>query len=136
MSAGVRAGAGAIARFHPFATSVAGPVGRETLELAQVFVANLPLYEFGLHVAPDADPTDSTLDVVGFAADSRLAVLRMLVDLHRGKHLRHKGVHRWRAPAVSLLTDGASPIVADSTDLGTGPVRLRALPGVLQLVRP
>lgn len=136
LAAGLRAGAGALAHFHPFATAVSAPGRCESLELAQVFVANLPLYEFGLHVAPEADPTDSTLDVVGFAGHSRLAVLRMLVDLHRGKHLRHEGVHLWRAPAVSLLTDGFSPIVADSMDLGTGPVRLRALPAALHLVRP
>jgi len=136
LSAGLRAGAGALAGFHPFAVRVAGPSGEEILELAQLFVANLPLYEFGLHVAPAADPTDATLDVVGISGRSRRAVLEMLYDLHRGKDLRHLGVHLWRSPNVSIQTDGCSPIVADSTDLGSGPVELRTLPAALRLVRP
>ena len=136
LSAGLRAGAGALARFHPLAARVLGPGGEESLSLAQLFVANLPLYEFGLHVAPEADPTDATLDVIGFAGPSRRAVLRMLFDLHRGRHLRHSGVHLWRAPEVRIVTDGCSPIVADSTDLGCGPVTLSALPAALRLVRP
>lgn len=134
--AGVRAGAGALADFHPLAVRVTGPERDETLELAQLFVANLPLYEFGFHVAPMADPTDATLDVVGIAGHSRASILRMLFDMQHRRQLPHHGVHLWRAPAVELATNGTSPIVGDSTDLGHGPVRLRALAGALRLVRP
>jgi diacylglycerol kinase (ATP) len=134
--AGARAGAAALAGFHPFAARVGGPDGSETLHIAQLFVANLPLYEFGLRVAPHADPTDATLDLVAIDAASRLDVVRMIVELRRGTHLNHPNVRAWRAPSATIDSGGASPIIADSTDLGPGPVRLRAVPAALRLVRP
>lgn len=136
VSAAVRAGAAALAHFHPLTARVTSSVGAEALQLSQLFVANLPLYEFGLRVAPQADPNDATLDLVGIEAPSRRAVLRMLVDLRRGTHLNHPNVHVWRADRAVVATNGCSPIVADSTDLGPGPVELRALPRALRLVRP
>jgi diacylglycerol kinase family enzyme len=137
IAAGVRAGAAALARFHPFAAHVRGPgVAEEDLRLAQVFVANLPLYEFGLLVAPHADPADAMLDVIGIHAASRRAVLRMVAELRRGTHLDHADVHLWRTPSLRLATHGLSPIVADSVDMGSGPAELRAVPAALRLVRP
>ncbi|HEX5983812.1 MAG TPA: diacylglycerol kinase family protein, partial [Solirubrobacterales bacterium] len=79
--AALRAGAAALEHFHPLAARVQHHDGREALHLSQLFVANLPLYEFGLRVAPFADPTDARLDVIGIEAPSRRAVLRMLLDL-------------------------------------------------------
>lgn len=136
LRAGVRAGAAALRRFHPLGAHVTGATGTESLPLAQLFVANLPLYEFGLRVAPQADPQDAMLDVVGIEAPTRRAVLRMLVDLRRGTHPARGNVHRWRAETVRIVTNGASPVVADSADLGFGPVELRAVPGALRMVRP
>ena len=134
--AALRAGAGALAGFHPLGVRVTAGRVREELRLAQLFVANLPLYAFGLHVAPQADPEDATLDLVGIERSSRATVLAMLAELHRGTLLRHPGVHVWRARTATIATHGASPIVADSTDLGAGPVLLQALPAALPLVRP
>ena len=134
--AGVRAGASALARFHPLAARVTSPQGGETLQLSQLFVANLPLYEFGLRVAPHANPVDATLDIVAIDAPTRRAVLGMLLDLRRGTHLGRPNVRTWRTPAATIDTRGCSPIVADSTDLGPGPVLLRAAPAALRLVRP
>lgn len=136
VSAAVRAGAAALAHFHPLTAQVTSSAGAEALHLSQLFVANLALYEFGLRVAPQADPTDATLDLVGIEAPSRRAVLRMLVDLRRGTHLYHPNVHLWRTDRAVVTTNGCSPIVADSTDLGHGPVELSALPHALRLVRP
>jgi diacylglycerol kinase (ATP) len=134
--AGARAGVAALARFHPLAARVTGGPHVETLILSQLFVANLPLYEFGLRVAPHADPTDATLDFIGIEAPDRRAVVRMLLDLRRGTHLERASVHLWRAAGGTIATHGCSPIVADSEDLGCGPVGLRAAPGALRLVRP
>ena len=108
----------------------------EDLRLAQLFVANLPLYAFGLWVAPHADPEDATLDFVGIERTSRAAILPMLVELHRGTLLNHAGVHLWRARSATIATHDTSPIVADTIDLGSGPVHLRVLPAALGLVRP
>jgi diacylglycerol kinase family enzyme len=134
--AAVRAGAEALATFHPLGVRVTAGRVREELRLAQLFVANLPLYAFGLHVAPQADPEDATLDLVGIERSSRATVLAMLLELRRGTLLRHPGVHVWRARTATISTHGTSPIVADSTDLGCGPVRLEVLRAALPLVRP
>lgn len=134
--AGLRAGAAALRDFHPLGAHVTWSAGEETLRLSQLFVANLPFYEFGLRVAPHADPTDATLDLIGIDAPTRLAVLRMIAELRRGRHIPYHGVHAWRAASATITTRGCSPIVADSEDLGTGPVTLRALPAALRLVRP
>jgi diacylglycerol kinase family enzyme len=134
--AALRAGAGALAAFHPLGVRVTSANGREELALAQLFVANLPLYAFGLEVAPHADPEDATFDLVGIEGRGRFDVLQMLAELHRGTLLRDPGVHVWKAAAATVATGGASPIMADSTNLGAGPVRVRALPAALRLVRP
>lgn len=134
--AALRAGAGALSTFHPLGAHVTSVAGDESLTLSQLFVANLPFYEFGLRVAPQADPADATLDLIGIEAPTRLAVVRMIAQLRRGRHLPDRGVHAWRAPAATITTDGCSPIVADSDDLGFGPVALRAAPAALRLVRP
>lgn len=133
--AGLRAGGGALRAFRPFGARVRTASGTETLTLAQLFVANLPLYEFGLHVAPGADPVDGVLDCVGLEAPTRLAVLRMVLALRRGS-TPLRDVHVWRTPAVRISTGGCSPVVADSENLGAGPVTLTAAPGALALVRP
>ena len=135
--AALRAGGGALRAFRPLGAHVTTPGGGdETLRLSQLFVANLPFYEFGLRVAPQADPTDATLDLIGIDAPTRLAVLRMIGELRRGRHLPYHGVHAWRARTATIRTGGLSPVVADSENLGTGPVELRAVAGALRLVRP
>ena len=135
--AALRAGGGALRAFRPLGAHVTTPGGGdETLSLSQLFVANLPFYEFGLRVAPQADPTDATLDLIGIDAPTRLAVLRMIGELRRGRHLPYHGMHAWRARTETISTDGLSPIVADSENLGTGPVQLRTVPAALRLVRP
>lgn len=135
--AALRAGGGALRAFRPLGAHVTTPGGGdETLRLSQLFVANLPFYEFGLRVAPQADPTDATLDLIGIDAPTRLAVLRMIGELRRGRHLPYHGVHAWRARTATITTSGLSPVVADSDNLGTGPVELRAVAGALRLVRP
>jgi diacylglycerol kinase (ATP) len=136
VGAAAAAGLRALARFHPLGVRVATGDHAEELHLSQLFVANLPLYEFGLRVAPHADPSDHLLDFVGLAATSRREVVRMIARLHAGRHIGRPGVHLWRGPRAHISTHGSSPIVADSTDLGFGPVVLRAAPAALRLVRP
>jgi diacylglycerol kinase family enzyme len=135
--AGALAGGQALSRFRPLAVHVGGAVGRgEELALSQLFVANLPLFEFGLHVAPHADPRDGMLDFVGFEGRTRRDVLAMMHHLHAGDHLGREGVHIWRAESGRIRPHGLSPVIADSTNLGSGPVDLEVVRGALRLVRP
>ena len=130
------AGAAALTVFHPLGLRVRGPAEEEELSVAQLFVANLQLYAFGLRVAPGADPEDGLLDFVAVEAAGRLDVLSMILRLRSAHGAGGDGVHRWQAPRGRLVTGGLSPVIADSYDLGAGPVEVRALPSALPLVRP
>lgn len=130
------AGAAALAAFRPLHVHVVDGGRADDLELAQLFVANLPLYAFGLHVAPRADPEDGLLDLVAIESCGRPDVLRMIVRLRRGTEFGRPEVHSWRAGRIRLDPHGASPVIADSLDLGAGPVDLSVRRGALALVRP
>lgn len=136
VAAGLAAGVGALRRFHPLAVRVVRAGATERLELGQLFVANLALYEFGLRVAPFADPTDEMLDLIGIEVANRFAIPGMILRLLQARHVGRRGVHVWRARSARIETHELSPVVADSTDLGAGPVELAVLPRELPIVRP
>ena len=136
LDSALAAGVAALARFHPLRVRVTRRGSAEELTLAQLFVANLPLYAFGLQVAPDADPTDRLLDVLAIEGHGRHDVLPMILRLLRATELERAEAHHWRAEHVRVDTHGALPVVADSRDLGPGPVDLGVLPRELPLVRP
>ena len=132
----VAAGAVALAGFQPLHARVTSGTRTEDLELSQLFAANLPLYAFGLHVAPCADPEDGLVDLVAIESGGRPDVLRMIVRLRRGTEFGRPEVHTWRADRIRIDTHHASPVIADSLDLGRGPVDLSVRRGALALVRP
>lgn len=134
--AAVRAGVAAVGAFHPLEVRVSLPDGPELLHVAQLFVANLSLYLSGWPVAPDADPRDGLLDIVAIDGRGRTSIPGMLMRLRRGTHLGHHGVTVRRVASLRLSTGGRSPVIADSDDLGLGPVDVRVLPGALRLVAP
>lgn len=134
--AAVRAGLSALRQFDPLCVEVETDAPPERLLVSQLFVANLPLYSFGLRVAPLADPGDGLLDLTAIEAKSRLALLPTLARLRRRPETSCPGYRCWRARRVRIGTRGASPIIADSENLGTGPVELEVEPAALKLVVP
>jgi diacylglycerol kinase family enzyme len=136
LASGLAAGVQALSQFHPFSVRVVRGARADELALGQMFVANLPLYGFGLHVAPDADPTDKLLDVIAIDCHGRRDVPPMIVRLLRATELARPEAHHWRAERVRIDTHGALPVIADSFELGPGPVEVSVLPRELPLVRP
>ena len=142
--AALAAGLAALAGFHPLDVRVRcnGCPGtdwnapRETLHVAQLFVANMSTYGTGLRVAPHADPADGLLDLVAVGGRGRAGIPAMLVRLRRGTHVGRPEVAMRRVSSVRIDGRGRSPVIADSDDLGVGPVTLRVLPGALGLVAP
>ena len=133
-AAGIRAGLGALTRFEPMTMAVGLDGSCELMRLTQLFVVNMPLFGPGLQVAPDADPADGLLDVVALEGGGRLSLLPLAARLRRGTHLGHDGVRSFRASTVRISTRGASPVIADTTDLGTNSVELSVVPGALEVV--
>ncbi len=134
-AAAVMAGLGALATHRATRLELELDGESEILRVSQMFVANLPWYGPRLRVAPHADPDDGLLDVVTLGPRGRVGVVRMMRDLRQGR-LRPPLDRARRSARVRITTDGASPVIADSTNLGTGPVELWSLPRALQMVVP
>jgi diacylglycerol kinase family enzyme len=132
-AAGIRAGLGALVRFEPMTMAVGLDGSCELMRLTQLFVVNMPLFGPGLRVAP-ADPADGLLDVVALAGGGRLSLLPLATQLRRGTHLTRDDVRSFRARTVRISTRGASPVIADTTDLGNDTVELSVVPQALDIV--
>lgn len=135
-AAGAAAAAKALARFEPIAIAIESDGALEVATVSQLFVVNFPLFAFGLRVQPDADPGDGLLDLVAVKTSGRAALVAMLARLRRGTHLGRRGVRDWRARRIRIATGGRSPIIADTTNLGTGPVELTVEPAALEVASP
>lgn len=135
-SAGAKAALDALRGFEPEVVAVTSDGASELLHLSQLFVVNFPLFAFGLHVAPDADPGDGLLDLVAVEARSRASLLATLARMRKGTHLGRRGVSTWRAEKIRISTGGRWPVIADTTSLGTGTVELTVEPASLEIARP
>lgn len=134
--AALRAGVAAVARFQPFAASLTLDGESEIVPISQLFVTNTPFFGPGLRVAPSADAGDGLLEVTVIEARTRASLLGLVPHLRRGTHLAREGVRSMQAQRIRIATRGRSPVVADTTNLGNGPVDLAVVPGALEIVRP
>jgi diacylglycerol kinase family enzyme len=130
-AAAVRAGVSAVRRFRGVSIVLETDGVMFGGRIAQLFIANLPLYAFGLHVAPRALPDDGLLDVVVRRWHGRAKLLPLFVRFRLGR----AHVSDWRSERVRVDT-GRSPLVADATDLGRGVAELDVLRGALAIVAP
>jgi diacylglycerol kinase family enzyme len=133
--AALKAAAKAARHFTGTTITAAFAGERLRVRVAQLFVANLPLFAFGLEVAPEASPDDGRLELVVNRWSGRTALIPLLVYLRRGTHLESTKTNSWSVERVTI-DPGVSPIVADSTNLGRGPVEVSVKPGALNLVAP
>ena len=133
---GIAVGARALAAFAPVTIGLESDGRGELRTVSQMFVSNFPLFAFGLRVAPAADPSDGRLDVVSIGPRGRAAMVGTLAQLRKGTHVGRPGVEIWRAARVRITTRGRSPIIADTTNLGSDSVELTVQPGALEVVAP
>lgn len=134
VSSALRAGVGALARFQPITVGVEADGEFQVFRIGQLFAANLPFFGPGLHVAPGADPSDGLIDLVAIDVAGRRSLVPLASRLRRGAHLGRPGVSRVAARRVRIATGGRSPIIADTTNLGSGTVELTVVPRALELV--
>jgi diacylglycerol kinase (ATP) len=135
-AAGVAAALSAFAHFEPVSIVLELDGASELLRLGQLFVVNFPFFGPGLPVARDADPGDGVLEVVDLDAATRSTLAVELAHLRRGTHLRQRGVRIRSARRIRITTRAASPVVADTTVLNSGPVELTVRPRTLHVVGP
>ena len=109
----------------------------ETLELDAMLVAvgNGSSYGGGMHICPDADPTDGLLDVTLIAAAGRTKLVRTFPSVYRGTHVRDPGVHTFRSRTVRLSSPGVSGY-ADGEPVASLPVVVSCVPGAVSVLAP
>jgi diacylglycerol kinase (ATP) len=134
--AALTAAASALRRFRPICVAVEADGEAVVGPIGQLFVANTPLFGPRLLVAPGADPADGYLDLVSIRTRGRASLLAALARLRRGTHAGSPGVSFKRARRVRITTGGRSPVIADTVDLGSGPVDLVVEPAALAVVAP
>jgi YegS/Rv2252/BmrU family lipid kinase len=91
----------------------------------------------GMHVAPDADPTDGLLDAVVIDATSRWEMLTFAWRVRTGDHLRSPRVEVRRATSLTaMVADERGPVYlqADGELLGRDPFTFAILPAALRFV--
>ncbi len=142
-SCGVRAGLHAARTFHGVTVHIETDGASDELDVGQLFVVNLPRFGFGLNVAPQAKPDDGVFHLVTLPPAGRRALpvatflrLQGLMRLRHGTHLGRGGVRAWRARSAYIEIRGESPVIADTTNLGGGPVSLKVSAGALRMVAP
>jgi diacylglycerol kinase family enzyme len=101
-----------------------------------MFGFNLPLYAFGLPIAPDAEATDGLLDVCTFERGKVWSVLRYLWHVRRGAHLKLADAGMIRCGRFRLESADSSPIAyqVDGDHGGMLPVEVEVLRGELRLL--
>ena len=101
-----------------------------------VVVANSKAYGGGMLIAPDADPTDGTFDVVTIADGSKLSFLARLPSVFRGTHLKSPDVSVARARRVEISADRPFTLFADGDPLCDLPAVIEVLPGAVRVLFP
>lgn len=101
--------------------------------VCEIIVANGQFFGAGLKVAPRALPDDGVLNVQTWATGP-LAVLRELPRVRIGEHLQRPDVREWQSATVSVdAARGPMPVEVDGEPVGTTPVSIDVLPGILDL---
>jgi YegS/Rv2252/BmrU family lipid kinase len=101
-----------------------------------VAAANSKAYGGGMLLAPNASLQDGLLDVVAVGSVGRLRFLANLPKVFKGRHVELASVSVWRAAEVEISADRPFTLYADGDPIARLPVRIRALPGAIEVLVP
>lgn len=106
-----------------------------THDVAMLAVANTAWFGGGMHIAPDADPTDGLLDITLVADVGRLELLWFFNRVFKGTHMSHPKVHGYRGRTVSITTSDPLTIWGDGELIGPAPVTIEVVSSALRLAQ-
>jgi diacylglycerol kinase family enzyme len=108
----------------------------QALECRWLFGFNLPLYAFGLPIAPDANATDGKLDLCAFERGNIGSVFRYLWHVRLGVHSRLADTTMLRSSRFRLEAPPETTIAyqVDGDWGGTLPVDVEIFPGQLRMM--
>ncbi len=110
---------------------------RYTFSGYTIGAANSRAYGGGMQAAPDAMLDDGLLEVLTLGDVSKLTfVRRILPGVFKGTHVELECVRMFRAAEVSISSDRPFVMYADGDPIGELPIRVRALPGAVDVLVP
>ena len=101
---------------------------------AMALVFNVARYGLGLPFVRDAGCDDGLLHWVVFEKPGRLAALKYLAALLRGRHLQRRDVHHGTARHIRLLSEQPVPIQIDGEAAGFTPAEIEIEPDALAVL--
>lgn len=103
-----------------------------------VTVCNGRFFGGGMHIAPHADPTDGTFDIVLLDSMGKLEFVANFLRVYRGTHLSHPKVRTERASELRIeqITRDGAPVhlQAEGELIGEAPVSIRMIPAAIEVL--
>jgi diacylglycerol kinase (ATP) len=118
--------------FRPAAVRLEADGHARSWRAFNVVVANGRYYGGGMHISPNSDPADRTLDVLVMAGP-KTDSFTTLPKVYRGAHLPHRNIAELRAGQIRVEADRPFPVEADGETLGTTPASFGIIPAALRL---
>jgi YegS/Rv2252/BmrU family lipid kinase len=129
----------ALASWRParFEIELDPPSERRVFIGYSIGVANSKAYGGGMLAAPDALLDDGLLEVVALEHVSRRRFLTTILPrVFKGTHVELPSVHVFRAKEVEVSADRPFTMYADGDPIGELPLRVRAVPGAVNVLIP
>ena len=125
--------------FRPPRLRISGEFGAIEEDVLLVATGNTSSYGGGMRIVPDANPTDSKLDICIVRAVPGWTVLSMLSRVFAGRHVAHPAVRMERSSWVTIESpDSAQPLLlhGDGEDLTTTPFTIEARARAINVILP
>ena len=107
-----------------------------TIDTMVAIVANVPLVGPNMLVAPDASLDDGLFDISLYPEFSKSETLAYFTQVANEGHTDDGTIQRYRARKIKIKTSPKLEVLADGILLGKGTVRIKVLPGALQVIAP
>jgi diacylglycerol kinase (ATP) len=106
----------------------------ESRRVLSVVVSNGAYFGGGMRIAPQADLSDHSLDVLTIGDVGKAELLQVFPRVYKGTHVTHPKVRMGKAQRVTIECDKRMLLQADGELLGEGPVTFQILPAALNVV--
>ena len=106
----------------------------ESRRVLTAVVANGRYFGGGMHIAPQADFSDSLLDLVVIGDMSKFDLLKSLSSVYKGTHATHPKVSMEKAVRITIDSPERFLVHADGELLGEGPASFWLMPAALSIV--
>jgi len=105
-----------------------------TGRVLNVVVANGGYVGGGMHIAPQAELSDSLLDVVIVGDMGKFELLKELPTVYKGTHIYHPKVRMKKATHITIESPERMLVYADGELLGECPASFWLMPSALSIV--